>query len=101
MIVEFSITPIGKGESLSGDVAQILDLVDKSGLEYRLTPMGTVVEGEWDEVMALIKRCHRAMRERADRVATWIHIDDQKGAKDQIRYKVDVVEKELGRELKK
>lgn len=97
MIVEFSITPIGKGESLSGDVAQVLELVDKSGLDYQLTPMGTVVEGEWDEVMTLIKRCHRAMRERANRVSTHIHIDDRKGAKDRIRHKVEAVERKLKR----
>jgi len=45
MLVEFSITPIGRGESLSEDVARILDLVDRSGLNYKLTPMGTIVEG--------------------------------------------------------
>ncbi|MFQ6089940.1 MAG: MTH1187 family thiamine-binding protein [Candidatus Bipolaricaulia bacterium] len=101
MIVEFSITPIGKGESLSEDVALILDLVDKSGLPYRLTPMGTIVEGEWDEVMGLIKRCHRLMQERAPRVATWIHIDDRKGATGRIHHKVEAVERRLGRELQK
>lgn len=100
MIVEFSITPIGKGESLSADVAKVLDLVDKSGLDYRLTPMGTIVEGEWDEVMELIKRCHQAMLERANRVSTRIHIDDRKGAKDRIRHKVQAVEEKLGRELR-
>jgi len=101
MIVEFSITPIGKGGSLSEDVARVLDLVDKSGLPYKLTPMGTVVEGGWDEVMALIKECHLLMLKHAPRVATWIHIDDRKGAKDRIRYKVKSVEEKLGRELRK
>jgi uncharacterized protein (TIGR00106 family) len=101
MIVEFSITPLGKGESLSQDVAMVLDLVDKSGLDYRLTPMGTIIEGEWDEVLALIKRCHEAMLQRANRVSTWIHIDDRKGAKGRIRHKVEAVEKRLGRELKR
>lgn len=99
MIVEFSITPIGKGESLSEDVAQVLDLVDRSGLPYRLTPMGTIVEGEWEEVLALIKGCHLLMLERAPRVATWIHIDDRRGATEQIHHKVEAVERRLGREL--
>ncbi len=99
MIVEFSVTPIGKGKSLSEDIAQVLDLVDRSGLDYRFTPMGTIVEGEWDLVMQLIKNCHQAMRERVDRVSTRIYIDDQKGAKDRIRHKVEAVEKKLGRKL--
>ncbi|HIC96602.1 TPA: MTH1187 family thiamine-binding protein [Candidatus Bipolaricaulota bacterium] len=102
MIVEFSITPLGKGESLSEDVARVLNLVDKSGLDYRFTPMGTIVEGEWDEIMELIKRCHHLMLERANRVSTWIHIDDRKGVpRDRLRHKVKAVEERLGRELKK
>jgi uncharacterized protein (TIGR00106 family) len=62
--------------------------------------MGTIVEGEWDEVLGLIKKCHQTMLERANRVATWIHIDDRKGARNQIRHKVEAVERELGRKLR-
>ena len=101
MLVEFSITPIGKGESLSTDVAQVLDLVDKSGLDYKLTPMGTIVEGEWDEVMQLIKECHMLVRGRAPRVATWIHIDDCPGRTGMLEQKIKSVEERLGRELHK
>jgi uncharacterized protein (TIGR00106 family) len=101
MIVEFSITPIGRGASLSEDVVRVLDLVDKSGLEYKLTPMGTIVEGEWDEIMRLVKQCHMLMLKRAPRVATWIHIDDRKRATDQIHHKVEAVEEKLGRKLRK
>lgn len=100
MLVEFSITPIGRGESLSEDIAAVLDLVDKSGLEYQLTAMGTLIEGDWDELLALIKRCHQLLLERVPRVVTWIHIDDRKGTTDQLRYKVEAVEKRLGRELR-
>ena len=49
MLAEFSIVPIGKDVSLSKYVAKSLDIIDKSGIEYRMNPMGTVVEGEWDE----------------------------------------------------
>jgi len=100
VLVEFSITPIGRGESLSEDIAAVLDLVDRSGLRYQLTAMGTLVEGDWDELMGLIKRCHQLVLERAPRVVTWIHIDDRKGATDQIRHKVEAVERRLGRKLR-
>lgn len=43
-------SPLSKGESVSKYVARSLDIIDKSGLEYRLNPMGTVIEGEWDKV---------------------------------------------------
>ncbi|MFO7733649.1 MAG: MTH1187 family thiamine-binding protein [Candidatus Aminicenantes bacterium] len=101
MIVEFSIVPIGQGEELSGPVAEVVDIVDRSGLPYRLTAMGTIVEGEWDEVLALIKECHRTMRRHAGRVLTRIAIDDRDKARDRIRGKVEAVEKALGRELSK
>jgi len=81
-------------------VAGIIDIVDKSGLPYQLTSMGTIVEGEWDEVFALIKDCHRAMRREAGRVLTRIAVDDREHAKGRLKGKVADVEKTLGRRLK-
>ena len=99
-IAEFSISPTGKGTSVSEYVARCLDLVDRSGLGYRLNPMGTVVEGPLDEVMALILRCHKAVARDCERVSTIIKIDDRKGAADQIDEKVRKVERLLGRKLR-
>ncbi|RLE34770.1 thiamine-binding protein [Candidatus Acetothermia bacterium] len=101
MIVEFTISPIGVGESLSKYVAKVIDLVDKSGLPYLLTPMGTIVEGEWDEVMDLIKRCHHLVLEMEPRVATRIYIDDRSGRKGLLEYKTRSVEEKLGRPIKR
>ncbi len=85
---------------MSTYVARCLDLVDRSGLAYRLNPMGTVVEGTLDEVMGLIVRCHKAVAADCDRVSTIIKIDDRKGASHQIDGKVRKVEKLLGRKLR-
>ena len=74
MIVEFSVVPIGRGETLSGLVARVLDIVDQSGLPYQLTAMGTIVEGDWDEIFGLIRRCHETMRGQAGRVSTHITV---------------------------
>ena len=101
MIIEFSIVPIGRGEGLAGPVARVLDLVDKSGLPYQLTAMGTIVEGEWDEVLGLVRRCHETMRGEAARVVTHITIDDRAAKADRIAGKVRDVETVLGRKLKK
>ena len=54
VLLEFAMYPLGQGESLSRYVARSLDIIDKSGLAYRLTPMGTILEGEWAEVMAVV-----------------------------------------------
>lgn len=101
MVIEFSVVPIGRGEELAGAVARILDLVDRSGLPYQLTAMGTLVEGDWDEVLGLVRRCHEAAREGGGRVYTHITIDDRPGAAGRIAGKVRDVEASLGRALKK
>jgi len=55
-------SPLGKGESVGAYVARSLEIVEQSGLDYRLHAMGTILEGEWDEALAVVKRCYEAMR---------------------------------------
>lgn len=100
VLLEFSMSPLGKGESVSKYVARSLDIIDKSGVAYRLNPMGTVLEGEWDEVMAVVQRCYNRMRKDCNRISCSIKIDARKGAKGRLSSKVDSVEKRLGKKLK-
>ena len=100
MLAEFSITPIGKGTSVSKYVARCLKIVDASGLDYRMNAMGTVVEGSFDEVLSLIAKCHKAVARDSERVSTIIKIDDRKGRGRQIEEKVRRVERVLGRKLR-
>lgn len=101
MLAQFSVFPVGANEALAGEVAKVIDIIDKSGLSYRTTAMATIVEGNWDEVMALIKKCHWAMRESHNRVYTSIVIDDRKGARNRLTGKVEDVEKVLKRKIQK
>ena len=101
MLAAFSIVPIGNGEELKEDIAAILELIDKSGLPYKLGAMQTTVEGPEDEVMGLIMACHRQMRQRAGRVLTHITIDDRAGAANRLSGKVKDVEDILGKELRR
>jgi uncharacterized protein (TIGR00106 family) len=101
VIAEFSVVPVGKGEELAELVAGVVDIIDRSGLPYQLTAMGTLVEGEWDDVLALIKECHFKMRRQGARVLTRISIDDRENAVNRLTGKVRDVEKVLGRELRK
>ncbi|MCK5127719.1 MAG: MTH1187 family thiamine-binding protein [candidate division Zixibacteria bacterium] len=100
-VTQFSIFPVGVRESLSKDVAKILDIIDKSGLSYQFTAMSTIVEGNWDEVMALIKKCRDAMRKSHSRIYTSIVIDDRKRARKRLSGKVEAVENILNRKLQK
>ncbi|MCP4632666.1 MAG: MTH1187 family thiamine-binding protein [candidate division Zixibacteria bacterium] len=102
MLAEFSIVPMDVGVSISKYIAKVMDIIDKSGLDYKVGPMGTTVEGEWKEVIHLIKDCHDAMKKETSRVYTRIAIDDRSDAlTGRIEGKVAAVEKHLDRELKK
>jgi len=100
-IAEFSMVPLDKGESVSEHLAPVLEMVDASGLDYRFTPMATIVEGDLDKVLSLITECHKKMRESSKRVLTTVRIDDREGAYAQIRKKVESVERKAGKSLRK
>jgi uncharacterized protein (TIGR00106 family) len=100
MLLEFSSFPAGE-KSLSGAVAKIIDLIDKSGLPYQTHALGTIVEGEWDELLDLVKKCHMLLREDFERVFTRITIDDRKDAKNRLTGKIKAVENKLGRSIRK
>jgi uncharacterized protein (TIGR00106 family) len=95
MIAEFSIVPIGAGESVSKYVAECLRIVRQSGLRYELTPLGTVLEGDYDAVMDVIRRCHKQVRSMTGRVMTTVRIDDRQGAANEIERKVKSVEEKM------
>ncbi|HTL46776.1 MAG TPA: MTH1187 family thiamine-binding protein [Verrucomicrobiae bacterium] len=101
LLLELSMSPMDKGQSVSAYVARSLEIIDKSGLPYRLGPMGTCIEGEWDEVMDVVKRCYEAMGRDCGRITISIKADYRKGRTGRLESKVESVEKTLGRSLKK
>jgi uncharacterized protein (TIGR00106 family) len=101
MLALFSTFPTDKGESISDIVAQAIDLIPGSGLDYQVTSMGTLIEGDWEMVMDVIKKCHQKIKEKSKRVYTVITIDDREGAKGRLKAKVASIEKKLGHEVRK
>lgn len=101
MLIELSMIPIGSGSSIGERLAEVLRIVDAGGIPYKINPMGTVIEGEWDELFTLIEKCHKTMMKKEERVLTSISIDDRKGKPDRIEQKVKSVEKRPGKSLKK
>ncbi len=96
MLAAFSITPIGSGESVGGQVAQAVRLVRDSGLPYETNAMFTNVEGEWDEVMTLIKTCVMELAKDTPRLSVLIKVDYRPGTADALHAKVVSVESRLG-----
>ena len=100
MLVCFTMFPVGKRESASAEVAKIIDLIDKSGLPYKMSSMGTVVEGEWAEIINLINKCRLKMRRSNNRIYMVLTMDDRKNAKNRLEGKIRSVEKRLKRKIK-
>ncbi len=99
MLASFAVIPLGVGEELKVPVAEIIKLVKAAGLPYRVGAMQTTVEGEPDQVFALIRQCHARMRDLAPRVLTTITIDDRAGAQGRLTGKVADVEALLRTEV--
>jgi len=99
-LVEFAMFPTDGEESKSEFVAKVLDLIDRSGLEYRLTPMGTIIEAEsLSEIFALIERAYEETGAEHNRIYSILKIDWRKGPVGRIRKKKASVEEKLGRKL--
>jgi uncharacterized protein (TIGR00106 family) len=100
VLLEFSMSPLGKGESVAPYVARCLEIVAASGLDYRLHAMGTILEGEWDEVFAVVRRCFEALQPDCDRISCTIKMDYRRGHRGRLESKVRSVQQLVAQPLK-
>ena len=101
MLLELSVIPLGRGRSISADVADLVKIIDASGLDYRLTAAGTIIEGTWNEVMDVAKKCHTEMRKKTERVLTLMKVDDYADRSGRLTTAVESVENKIGKPIKK
>jgi uncharacterized protein (TIGR00106 family) len=98
VLLEFSMFPTDKGESVSPYVSRIIAMVRDSGLEYRLTPMGTVVEADTlEEVLALVGRAYACLEPDCRRVYSSLKLDIRKGPAGRLQDKLRAVEERIGK----
>ncbi|MBI5265752.1 MAG: MTH1187 family thiamine-binding protein [candidate division Zixibacteria bacterium] len=101
MLVQVTMFPTDRrGESVSAEVARVIDLIDRSGLPYKVTAMATIIEGEWGPIMAVLNKARLLLRRSHKRIYISMTIDDRKGAKNRLSGKVQSVEKRLGRKVR-
>lgn len=100
VLLEFSIAPLEQGASVGNYVARCLDIIDRSGLDYRLHAMGTIVEGELPQVLAVLQACFDALATDCDRITCTAKLDYRRGHSGRLATKVTSVEEQLGRQLK-
>jgi len=95
-LMEFSMTPLGQGESVSEFVARVVRIVRESGLPSQTHAMGTIIEGELDDLLALLKDCFNELQPDCHRVSCSVKFDYREGATDRLAGKVTSVEEKLG-----
>jgi uncharacterized protein (TIGR00106 family) len=100
VLLEFAMNPPDRGNGLSGDVARILDIIDRSGVPYQLTPMGTILEGSFDDVMKVVGDCFRALEPDCPRIGMNLKMDYRAGTQSRLKSKIDAVENKVGRKLR-
>ncbi|HVO65282.1 MAG TPA: MTH1187 family thiamine-binding protein [Syntrophales bacterium] len=91
VIVDFSIFPIGKEESVSKYASRAVKIIKDSGLPYHIGPMGTAIEGEWDEVIAVVKRCMEDLKKDCNRLYMTMKVDCRQGEYGRMEKKVKKV----------
>lgn len=95
MIVAFSVSPLGGGDSVGDAVAEAVRVVRASGLPNETNAMFTNIEGEWDDVMPVVKRAVEAVAAAAPRVSLVLKADIRPGHTDQLAAKVDRIDDAL------
>jgi uncharacterized protein (TIGR00106 family) len=95
MLVSFSVTPLGVGEDVGKIVAEAVRVVRASGLPNRTDAMFTTVEGDWDEVMAVVKQAIDAVAAKAPRVSVVLKADIRPGATGALTAKMESLERHL------
>ena len=100
VLLDFSMTPLGKGESVAPYVARCLEVIAASGLDYRLHAMGTTLEGEWEQVFAVVTRCFEALKSDCERITCQVRVDYRKGTESRLESKVRHVQELVGTPLK-
>ncbi|NLC24184.1 MTH1187 family thiamine-binding protein [Oxalobacter vibrioformis] len=100
VLLEMAIFPNNVVGSLSPYVARVMDIIDKSGLKYRLSPMSTVIEGELEQVLALATQCHNELAKDCNRISIVMRVDSKPGNNEtRMESKVTAVEEKVGRKL--
>ncbi len=100
LLTEFAMFPTDKGVSVSQYVAKVINIIDKSGLKYQLTPMGTIIEGNFDDTMKVINDCYKILEPECDRIYCSLKFDYRKTEQSRMKSKTEKIQNILGRDLK-
>jgi uncharacterized protein (TIGR00106 family) len=95
VIIDFAIFPMDKGESLSPYVARAIKIINESGLSHKLHPMGSCIEGEWEEVMGVVDKCFQELKKDCNRINVNFKADYRKSEPGRMDRKIESVETKI------
>ena len=95
VIAEVSIFPMDKGESVSQYVARAIRIIQDSGLPHEMNPMGTCIEGEWEDVLNVVDRCFKELSTESNRINLSLKVDYRKGPSGRLKSKLASVQSKL------
>lgn len=99
VLLEFSMFPTDKGESVSKYVVRSLEIIHDSGLPYKLGPMGTCLEGDIDQVLGVVRQCFERMSQDSNRIACNLKMDWRKGKTGRLKTKVESIQDKTDRDI--
>ncbi len=98
VLMEFAMFPTDKGESISAHVSRVIRMIRESGVSYRLTPMGTVIETRtMSEALAIVQKAHDILEKDSGRIYSTVRFDIRKGRENRLEGKIKSVEDRIGK----
>jgi uncharacterized protein (TIGR00106 family) len=98
VLLEFSMFPTDKGESVSNEVSQVIKMIRESGFSYKLTAMGTIIETEtMQEALSIVQKAHDILAENSERIYSSLKMDIRKNASNRLDKKIESVENKIGK----
>lgn len=98
VLLEFSMFPTDKGESVSNEVSQVIKMISESGFNYKLTAMGTIIETDtMQQALSVVQKAHDILSENSERIYSSLKMDIRKNKSNRLEKKIESVEDNIGK----
>jgi len=98
VLLEFSMFPTDKGESVSKQVSKVIKMIKESGVSYKLTAMGTIIETEtMEEALAIVQKSYDILSLDSDRIYSSLSIDSRDNTSQRLEGKINSIEDKIGK----
>ncbi|HBX52889.1 MAG: hypothetical protein A2275_05015 [Bacteroidetes bacterium RIFOXYA12_FULL_35_11] len=98
ILMNFAMFPTDKGPSVSEHVSKVIEMISKSGVSYKLTPMSTIIETETlDEALEIVKKAYSILEPVSDRIYSSMNFDIRKNKSGRMKQKIESIESKIGK----